>query len=234
MAQLITYKIVADVDGRLKAAARTACNFWNHFVEPRQSIVVRMGTFASFGTTLARAYEPYTRKKVVYGVVEFNTRFLPEYSDADVAGIVVHEIGHTLGYGWDRWLALFDAKSGHFKPAAVKKLPALKNMRVETDFGPGTTLSHWDEAKFGAEIMTGFKNKAEYVLPVTIDVAALLGHRVLEPLAKKTTMKALLRQLAAVQFTRKDTAKAMDLDHFRATPVWEETYDLGRRRQPLR
>lgn len=234
MARLITYKIVADVDGRLKTAARTACNFWNRFVEPRQSIVIRMGTFSSFGTTLARAYEPYTRNQVRYGVVEFNTRFLPEYDDLGMAGIVVHELGHTLGYGWDRWMALFDADTGRFKAAAVKKLPALKAMRVETDYGPGTTLSHWDEAKFGAELMTGIANKNEYVLPVTIDMATLLGHRVLEPLAKKAPMKTLLRQMAGVQFTRQGTAKAMDLDHYSPTPVWEETYDLGRRKRPLR
>jgi hypothetical protein len=31
MANLIIYKIVADMNGRLKQAARTACSFWNRF-----------------------------------------------------------------------------------------------------------------------------------------------------------------------------------------------------------
>jgi hypothetical protein len=50
---LITYKIVSDVDGRLKAAARTACNFWNRFVVPSSSIVIRLGTFTAFCSTIA-------------------------------------------------------------------------------------------------------------------------------------------------------------------------------------
>lgn len=44
MSRLITYKIVSDVDGRLKAATRAACNFWNRFLQPRASVVVRIGT----------------------------------------------------------------------------------------------------------------------------------------------------------------------------------------------
>ena len=34
---LITYKIVSDIDGRLKLGAQTACNFWNRFVVPSYS-----------------------------------------------------------------------------------------------------------------------------------------------------------------------------------------------------
>lgn len=234
MAKLITYKIVADVDGRLKTAARTACNFWNRFVEPSKDIVIRLGTFSSFGNTIARAYEPYQKAGVVYGVIEFNTRFLPEFDDVQVAGTVAHEIGHTLGIGWSRWMTLFDPETGRFKPAAVQKLPALATMRVETDYGPGTTLVHWDEERFAAELMTGFKSDAEHVRPVTIDVVGLLGHKVLERLKKRTPLKTLLADMQGQAFTRQKQAKALDLDHFVATPVWEETYHWGRRKQPLR
>lgn len=233
MAELVTYKIVADVEGRLKTAARAACSFWNRFVEPNSSIVVRLGTFTSFGTTIARAYEPYTKADVVYGVIEFNTKFLAAFSDADVAGTVAHEIGHTMGYGWSKWMTLFDAATGRFTSDAVAVLPALSKMRVETDYGPGTTLSHWDEAKFGGELMTGFKNDVEHVLPVTIDVAALLGHKVLERLKKKTPIGTLMAAAMQVQFTRQQQAKALDLDYFVKTPIWEEKYDFGRRKRPL-
>ena len=233
MANLITYKIVADVDGRLKAAARTACNFWNRFVEPSASIIIRLGTFTSVGSTIARAYEPFTRNGVMYGVIEFNTKFLPEYSDTQVAGTVAHEIGHTLGFGWDKWMTLFDQNTGRFKQKPVKAVPALARMLVETDYGPGTTLSHWDEEKFGTELMTGFKSEAEHVLPVTIDVLPLLGHQVLERLKKKTPLEPLLKNLAGLQFMQKERAKALDLDYFELTPVWEETYHFGRRKKPL-
>lgn len=233
MATLITYKIVSDVNGRLKTAARTACNFWNRFVRPQSSIVIRLGTFTSFGTTIARAYQPYSQGGVVYGVVEFNTNFLAEFSDNEVAGTVTHELGHTLGIGWDNWMTLFDPATGDFTAQSIKALPSLKKMSVETDYGPGTTLSHWDEEKFGTELMTGLKGGAEHVLPVTIDVIGLLGHQVIERLKKKTPLDTLLSQVAAVQFAQKDAAKALDLDYFTVTPIWEETYDFGRRKKPL-
>jgi hypothetical protein len=35
LSRLITYKTVSDIDGRLKASARTACNFWNRFLQAR-------------------------------------------------------------------------------------------------------------------------------------------------------------------------------------------------------
>ena len=233
MANLITYKIVNDVDGRLKAAARTACNFWNRYVQPTSSIVIRLGTFTSFGTTIARAYQPYSQGGVVYGVVEFNTKFLDEFSDTEVAGTVVHELGHTLGIGWDKWMKLFNAATGKFTAKAIKALPALAKMSVETDYGPGTTLSHWDEEKFGTELMTGLKGGSEHVLPVTIDVVGLLGHKVIERLKKKTLLDVLLAEVAAVQFIQRDAAKALNLDYFKVTPIWEETYDFSRRKKPL-
>lgn len=110
-------------------------------------------------------------------------------------------------------------------------MPGLAKMLVETDYGPGTELSHWDEEKFGRELMTGFKDELEHVLPVTIDVAQLLGHKIIERLPRKTRMAALLKELRAVQFTRQREAKALDLDHFEPTPICEERYDLRRRRR---
>jgi hypothetical protein len=222
MGKLITYKIVNDEGGKVKKAARIACNVWNRFVEPRKSIVVRLGVFEEDSDTIACAYQPYVGPKgLVYGRVDFNNRYLKGFSTAKVAGTIVHEIGHTLGFGWTKWMTLFDEDTGEFRPKAVRAVPALRAMRVERDGGDGTALSHWDEETFDKELMTGYEDRAEHVLPVTVEVMALLGHRVKTPLAKRTRLAKVLREGAKVKFTRKTEAKKLDLDYFRETLLRE-------------
>lgn len=222
MSTLITYKIVSDEDGRVKEAARTACNFWNRFIEPRKSVVVRLGVFSEESSTIAQAYEPHVGPKgLVYGRVDFNTKFLVKFTNLKTAGTIVHEIGHTLGIGWEKWMTLYDERTGEFLAKPVRELAALGKMRVELDGGGGTAYSHWDEEAFGRELMTGYQDRAEHVLPVTVSVMRLLGHRVRNSLARKTSLAKLLRESAVVKFTRKSQAKALDLDHFQTTPRWE-------------
>jgi hypothetical protein len=50
---LITHKVVNDEGGKVKKAARIACNFWNRFVGPRKSIVIRLGVFDEDSDTIA-------------------------------------------------------------------------------------------------------------------------------------------------------------------------------------
>jgi hypothetical protein len=224
MSTLITYKIVSDQDGRLKSSAKLACDFWNRFVIAKSSIVIRLGVFTSLSATIARAYKPYSDRGVVYGRIEFNTRFLRSFTDFEIVGTIVHEMGHTLGFGWDRWMELFDHTNGTFFDEYVKRVPGLAEMLVETDYGPGTTLSHWDEEKHDKELMTGFKDAGEHVLPVTIDVMPLLDHEVNEKLSRKTMLDQIFEELKGVLFTRLDDARAIDRDHFEETDIWEEIY----------
>jgi len=235
MSGLITYKIVSDQGGKVKKAARTACNFWNKFVEPRKSIVLRLGIFSEESDTIAQAYEPHVGPKgLVYGRVEFNSKYLKTFSNAKTAGTIVHEIGHTLGFGWDQWMKLFDAGTGVFRPKAVQVIPALEKMLVETDGGDGTALSHWDEETFDKELMTGYEDRAEHLLPVTVDVMKLLGHRVKARLAKQATLAKLLRESAKVKFTQKAQAKKLDVDYFKETPLWETVPHRERARRRRR
>jgi len=232
MSALITYKSVSDQRGKVKKAARIACNFWNKLVEPRKSIVIRLGLFSENSRTIARTYESHVGPKgLIYGQVEFNTKYLGTFSNASVAGTIVHELGHSLGFGWSKWMKLFDESTGVFRPKAVKAIPALGKMLVELDGGDGTELSHWDEETFDKELMTGVDDRAEHVLPVTIDVMTLLGHRVKTRLAKKTMLAKLLRASAKVKFTRKAQAKKLDLDHFKETPVCETLPHRARARR---
>lgn len=221
---LITYHIVADLKGKLRAAAKLSCDFWNRFVQPECSIVIRLGTFTQFGTTIARAYYPYKKDGVVYGVVEFNTTYLDQFSEVEIVGTIIHEVGHTLGFGWDDWMELFDHETGRFTSEAIEKIAALADMYVETDYGPGTTLAHWDEERHEKALMSGFKSSAEYVLPVTIDIMTLLGHQVIEKLAEKKQLDAIIEELSMVQFTRVADATKLNREAYVQTNIWEEIY----------
>lgn len=223
---LVTYKITSDIDGKLKTAGRTACNFWNSFVRPSTDIVIRLGIFTDpdpRSGTIAQAWTPYTRKGITYGRVEFNTKYLRKFTPNAIAGTVVHELGHTLGMGWARWMKLFNQNNGAFLPKAVKSCPDLKGMLVELDGGDGTELSHWDEETFNTELMTGYKDGVEHVLPVTVAVMEQFGHSIKKKLLKKTALTPLLKQCAQVVFTErmKVGARQIDRDYFIETKPFE-------------
>ncbi len=220
-ANFITYKIVADMGDKLQTGARTACNFWNRFVLPKHSIVIRLGMFTQSSNTIARAYKPYTKEGVRYGRVEFNTTYLGRYTENEIAGTIVHEIGHSLGFGWDEWDKLYVRKTGKFKAKAVTRLDALERMEVERDGGSGTAFAHWDEDRFDKELMTGIKDQGEHVLPVTIDMMEVLGHAVSERLEARTRLDELLQDAANVVFSRQDEARRVDLEHFEETELFE-------------
>ncbi len=217
----ITYKIISDMDERLKRGSRTACNFWNRFVQPKHSIVIRLGTFTHSGYTIARAYKPYTNEGVLYGRVEFNTKYLGQFTEDEIAGTIVHEIGHSLGIGWEEWGALFDHETGKFKPGAVRSLAELEQMEVELEGGSGTAFAHWDEDKFDRELMTGSKDFGEHVLPVTIKLMKILGHTLSDQLASKTDLSDLLQDAASQVFSRQDEVRSLDLEHFEETDLFE-------------
>ncbi len=221
---LITYHIVSDHQGKLRTATKLACNFWNRFILPESPVVIRLGKFTQFGKTIARAYEPFRRDGTAYGVVEFNTVFLDRYSESEIVGTIIHEIGHTLGMGWDKWMTMFGHQTGRFYKRFINKLPALAGMYVETEFGPGTTLAHWDEARYDKELMTGFKDDAEYVLPVTIDVMEFLGHEVIERLSKQHQLEDILDELRRVVFSRMAYAVQLNRDVFFNNEMCAEIY----------
>jgi hypothetical protein len=222
MSQLITYKITGDVDGKLKQAARSACNFWNYFLTPAAPIILRVGVFKRNDNTIAESYRPHKYRGSLYGEVNFNVKYLGQFTPDQIAGTLIHEIGHTLGFGWDLWKTLFHPKTGKFTAKSVEALPALANMLVETEYGEGTQYAHWDEATFTTELMTGFKDPVETVLPVTISVMRLLGNQVNHELAHETKLKSLMRECDEIPFKLQSQAKQLDLDHYELTEIWEK------------
>jgi hypothetical protein len=218
---VITYHITNDLGERLKLGARTACNFWNRFVQPKYSIVIRLGTFTENSDTIACAYKPYSKDGVKYGRVEFNTKYLGEFTEAETAATIIHEIGHTLGIGWEIWDTLYDRGTGRFYPDAIARLTMLEPMVVELEGGPGTAFAHWDEERFDKELMTGYKDNGEHVLPVTIDIMEILGHTVTRRLEERTPLRKLLEESASMVFSRQDEVRQLDREHFIETEVFE-------------
>ncbi len=97
-----------------------------------------------------------------------------QFDAADVAGmvsagifadVVAHEMAHVLGFGilWDAdFLGLnstFGQYTGQEAMAEYRLLrgqPSATYVPLETGGGSGTANSHWSEAVFGSELMTGY------------------------------------------------------------------------------
>lgn len=225
MPPFITYRILEDRDGKLESAARLACNFWNHHIEPETPVVLHVDLYFSLFRTVAKSLEPEHRGGVAHGHIRFNTVYVDRYTELQLAGTLAHELGHTLGIGWARWDDLYDADTGRFTDDAIARLPALATMQVETGYGPATRYMHWKESRHRGELMTGIENQTEHVLPVTIDVMALLGHRVVRPLQERTPVRTLLAQLQDLPFTRRQEARELAAVELAPRRVLEWIFD---------
>ena len=114
--------------------------------------------------------------------MQFDTADLaPMEADGSLVRVIVHEMGHVLGFGtiWDR-LGLRQG-AGTINPTftgpnAMREFGALQGLTtpvpvsVANTGGPGTRDAHWREAVFGNELLTGFKfgKRRDSVRPVTV------------------------------------------------------------------
>jgi hypothetical protein len=110
--------------------------------------------------------------------------------------IVMHEMLHSIGFGtiWSDLNLLSGAGTsnptftGSQAVAAyhlVYPLAPAGNIPVEQDGGAGTRDSHWDDLKFGNELMTGYINTNNDLSYMTIASLADLGYK-LDPLLDDT------------------------------------------------
>ena len=111
--------------------------------------------------------------------------------------VVLHEMLHSVGFGciWDAkglvqqvsateaWYTGANGNAAYRAALAAAGTPdPAARIAVETDGGPGTALSHWDEATFGTELMTGWLNTGPGVEDplTTMSIASLadLGYKI--------------------------------------------------------
>jgi len=108
----------------------------------------------------------------IIGYMFFDTADLPGMeANGSLSDVVLHEMGHVLGYGtlWDlgffnlvdTLVVLGPTGIGYTGANALTAFTTTNKgngtvVPVEQDGGPGTAHSHWDEQLFASEIMTGF------------------------------------------------------------------------------
>jgi hypothetical protein len=124
------------------------------------------------------------------GFMEFDAADLARLeADGQLARVVLHEMGHVLGFG-----TIWGAKglvrgAGGSDPRflgtnATREYNAIFGTNVgsvplEPTGGPGTADSHWRDTTFGRELMTGFLNAgANPISRVTLGAMADIGYRV--------------------------------------------------------
>ncbi len=125
------------------------------------------------------------------GVMSFDSADLATMeADGSLVSVIVHEMGHVLGFGaiWDQ-LGLRQG-AGTANPtftgaAAMREFAALggaastRAVPLANVGGPGTRDAHWRESVFGSELMTGFLNEGRNPLS-RLTIAALedMGYEV--------------------------------------------------------
>jgi hypothetical protein len=90
--------------------------------------------------------------------------------------IVLHEMLHTIGFG-TIWSDLNLINGGFFTGALANAVyPGTDLIPLELTGGPGTAYSHWSEAVFDDELMTGYINNDNTLSYMTIASLGDLGY----------------------------------------------------------
>lgn len=143
----------------------------------------------------------------VMGVILFDSADLADLaSHGELSTVVLHEMGHVLGFGttWTDHGLLTGAGTinptftGPFARAAYQAIGGIGAVPVENTGGPGTADGHWRESVFTSELMTGYITTgfANPLSSVTIGSLQDLGYGVDYGTAESFWGSALRRQTA--------------------------------------
>jgi hypothetical protein len=144
------------------------------------------GILASAGPCLVRTVDGVASGLPPLGVVIMDSDdLLPKIGDQELTHIISHEIGHVLGFGtlWNFGGRSLLAGGGTGDPRftgqnAVQAFQAIGGtgtVPVENTGGSGTRDSHWRQAVFGTERMTGFSAGLNVFQPLSrVSIASLL------------------------------------------------------------
>ena len=127
-----------------------------------------------------------------------------EISNPQLPIVMAHEIGHCLGFpnsnGWRSNVIPDTTSPTHFTgPNAVREYNKLfgtaadpLGVPIEQDGEPGTAFSHWDDATFGNELMTGIISPGSNPLSVVTvgafdDMGYVVNYEAAQPYSPPAT-----------------------------------------------
>jgi Ca2+-binding RTX toxin-like protein len=109
-----------------------------------------------------------------HGVMQFDSADIAQMAaNGTLTNVILHEMGHVLGIGtiWDdldlRTSFGFTGQHALAEYRALTGNPGATSVPLETGGGSGTAGSHWSEAVFNAELMTGFIESAGTPMPIS-------------------------------------------------------------------
>lgn len=163
------------------------------FSDPSYFETLGIGSF----TALDGNSIPYASE----GTIIMNTDQLSTYSDNLIFQVLVHEIGHSLGFDSEMWwyYDLYDEDStagqygSEFDTAALARYqqefgqPDATFVPVEISEGEGSDHSHWDQVNgaidstgrlFSSDIMTAFASNNPYMSETSLAVFEDIGYEV--------------------------------------------------------
>jgi len=125
------------------------------------------------------------------GVMVFDTADLTQLeADGELVDVIIHEMGHVLGFGslWTQQGLIQGSGTQNplfVGPNAAREYSALLGQNatgvpLETTGGQGTAESHWSKDVFGPELMTGFLSPGvtRPISRITVGQFADLGYQV--------------------------------------------------------
>jgi hypothetical protein len=111
-----------------------------------------------------------------HGIMRFDSADITAMvNNGTFLSVVMHEMGHVLGLGtlWDTFgLRSGASYTGPNANARYRELGGSGFVPLETTGGQGTAFSHWSEARFDRELMTGFSETGP---PMPLSVITIGG-----------------------------------------------------------
>lgn len=122
----------------------------------------------------------------IHGIMEFDTADLADLeSSGQLKDVILHEMGHVLGFGtiWDLVGVLSGAGTSNPRFIGQQATQQYRqifstnetSVPVEAGGGPGTRDSHWRESVFRTELMTGWAEPPGTTMPLSKITAASMA-----------------------------------------------------------